>query len=94
MIDHYGSKIRLNFNKDCVKQPNNLTYDYEHRVNGFIVYELDASSSSSSDPTLKNCLFGAVTSTKNVDIEKYGYSDFGIGFDRRSSFTFSCGGFG
>ena len=64
-----------------------------HKVNVYIVYELDASSSSSGDPTLKNCLFGAVTLTKNADIEKYGYFGFGIGFDRRSSFTFSGGRF-
>ena len=88
MIDHYGSKVRLKFNKDCLKQPNNLTYDYGHRVNVYIVYELGASSSNVSDPTLKNCLFGAVTLTKNADIEKNGYSGFCIGFDRRSSFSF------
>ena len=94
LIDHYGSKVRLKFNKDCLKQPNNFTYDYGHKVNVYIVYELGASSSSSSDPTLKDCLFGAVTLTKNADIEKYGYSGFGIGFDRRSSFTFPGGEFG
>ena len=55
---------------------------------------MGASSSSDSDPTLKNCLFGAVTLTKNADIEKYGYSGSGIGFDRRSSFSFPVGGFG
>ena len=26
--------------------------------------------------------------TKNADLEKYGYSGYGIGFDRRSSFSF------
>ena len=94
MIDHYGSKVRLKFNKGCLKQSNNLTYDYGSRVNIYIVYELGASSSNDSDPTLKNCLFGAVTLTKNADIDKYGYSGYGIGFDRRSSFTFPGGGFG
>ena len=39
-------------------------------------------------------LFGINTLTKNADIEKYGYSGFGIGFDRRSSFSFPGGGFG
>ena len=39
-------------------------------------------------------IFSAVTLTKNADIEKYGYSGYGIGFDRRSSFSFSAGGFG
>ena len=94
MIDHYGSKLRLKFNEDCLKHPNKLTYDYGHKVNVYIVYEIGASSSSISDPTLKNCLFGAVTLTTNADIEKYEYSGFGIGFDRRSSFTFPGGGFG
>ena len=32
--------------------------------------------------------------TKNADIDKYGYSVYGIGFDRRWSFSFSGGGFG
>ena len=32
--------------------------------------------------------------TKNADIDKYGYSGYGIGFDRRSSFSFPGGGFG
>ena len=55
-------------------------------VNIYIVYELGASSSHINDPALKNCLFGAVTLTKNADIDKYGYSGYGIRFDRRSSF--------
>ena len=38
--------------------------------------------------------FGAVTLTKNVDIDKYQYSGYGIGFDRKISFTFPGGGFG
>ena len=57
------------------------------KVSAYIVYELGASSSSDSDPTLKNCLFGAFTLTKNADIQNYGYSGVGIGFDRRSSFS-------
>ena len=32
--------------------------------------------------------------TKNTDIDKNGYSGYGIGFDRRSSFSFPGGGFG
>ena len=55
---------------------------------------MKASSSHINEPTLKNCLFGAVTLTKNADIEKYRYSGYGIGFDRRSSFSFPSGGFG
>ena len=32
--------------------------------------------------------------TKNADIDKYGYSGYGIGFVRKSSFSFQNGGFG
>ena len=31
---------------------------------------------------------------EKTDIEKYGYSVYGIGFDRRSRFSFPVGGFG
>ena len=55
--------------------------------------DLCSSSSIINDPTLKNCLFGAVTLTKNSDIEKYGYSGYRIGFDRRGSFSFPGGGY-
>ena len=46
------------------------------------------STSNINDPTLKDCLFGAVTLTKNGDIHKQGYSAYEIGFDKRSSFSF------
>ena len=82
----------MHFTKSYLKQPK-FTFTHKNIVNIYIVYELAASSSNSSDPTLKKCLFGAVTLTKNADIEKYKYSDYGIGFDRRSSFSFPSGGF-
>ena len=94
MIDHYGSKVRVKFNKGCLKQSNKLTYDYGHRVNFYIVYDLGTSSSNDSDPTLKNCLFGAATLTKNADLEKYEYSGCAIGFDRRTSISLPGGEFG
>ena len=40
----------------------------------------------SSFPTLENCLFGAVTLTKNVDMDKCKYSGYGIGFGRHRFF--------
>ena len=63
-------------------------------VNIYIVYDLRVSSSHINDPTIKNCLFGAVILTKDADIDKYRYSGYGIGFDRRGSFSFLGGGFG
>ena len=64
------------------------------KIKIYIVYELGASSSYSDDSALKNSLFGAVKLTKNADIGKYGYSGYGTGFDRTSSFSFPSGGFG
>ena len=93
MIDYLANKIRLKFSGSCLKQPK-LQYTHGTIVNIYIVYELGASGSNDNDPTLKNCLFGAVTLTKNTDIGKYGYSSYGIGFDRKSSISFSGGGFG
>ena len=55
---------------------------------------MDASSSHDNDSIPKNCLFDAVVLTKNADIDKYGYSSYGTGFDRKSSFSFPSGGFG
>ena len=87
LIDYVGDKIRLKFNGSCLKQPK-MQYIHETVANTYIVYEVGASSFSDNDPTLKNCLFGAVTLTKNADIDKCRYSGYGIGFDRRSDFSF------
>ena len=43
---------------------------------------------------MENCSFGAVTLTKNADIDKYGYSGYEIGFDRKGRFSFPGGGYG
>ena len=92
-LNYYGTKTRVKFTKSCLKQSSHIL-THKKVVNIYIVYELGASGSYPSDPTLKNCLFGAVTLTKNADIEKYQYSGYGIGFDRRSSYLFPDGGFG
>ena len=92
-LNCYGTKTGVKFTGSCLKQPKN-SYTHGKVVNIYIVYELGASSSHNNDHTLKNCLFGAVTLTKNYDIDKYGYFGYGIGFDRRGSFSFPCGGFG
>ena len=92
-LSYNDTKIKVQFTGSCLKQPK-FTFTHKKVVNICIVYELGASSSHDSDPTIKNCLFGAVTLTKNADIEKYKYSGYSIGFDRRSSFSFTSGGFG
>ena len=82
---YYPSKIRVKFTGSCLKQ-DKVIFNHGKVVNIYIVYELGASTSSYNNPTIKKCLFGAVTLTKNADIDKYRYSAYGIGFDRRSSF--------
>ena len=72
-----------------------ITYTHEKIVNIYIVYEINKKGNTiTSDLTLENCLFGAVTLTKNVNIDRYGYSGYGIGFDRKGIFSFSGGGYG
>ena len=93
LIDYFGNKIRLKFKGDCLKQ-DKVTYTHRKTVNIYIVYELGTSGSHSNNPTLENCLFGALTLNKNADIDKYQYSGYGIGFDRKSSFSFPGCGFG
>ena len=89
-LNYYGTKTKIKFTGSCLKQSNHIL-THEKVVNIYIAYELTASTSHDSYPTIKNCLFGAVTLTKNADIEKYKYSGYGIGFDRRSSFHFLVG---
>ena len=48
---------------------------------------MNKSIKTSDYPTLENCLFGAVRLTKNADIDKYKYSGYGIGFDRKDSYS-------
>ena len=63
-------------------------------VNVYIVYEITDNFNISSYPTLENCSFGAVKLTKNADIDKYGYSNYGTGFDRHGLFSHPPGGTG
>ena len=92
VLSYYGTKTRVKFTGSCLKQ---TTISYNHRpiINIYIVYELGASSSHFNDLTLKNCLFGAVTLTKDADVNKYHYSGYGIGFDRKGRFSFPSSGF-
>ena len=71
-----------------------IIYTHGKVVNIYIVYEISKSINISDYPTLESCLFGAASLTKNADIDMYGYSGFGIGFDRDGSFSFSGIGLG
>ena len=92
-LSYYGNKTRVKFTGSCLQQPN-ISYTHGKVVNIYIAYEVGASSSHEDDTTLENCLFCAVTLTKNADIDKYGYLGYDIGFYRKSNFSFPNGGFG
>ena len=74
-LDYYGTKTRVEFNGSCLKQ-DKVTFNHGKVVNIYIVYEISKSINISDYPTLENCLFGAVTLTKNTDINKYKYSGY------------------
>ena len=86
MDDYDISKIRIKFDGSLL---NRFLPGILHRniVNFYIVYEITSNYNDRNYPTIENCLFGSVKLTKNVDIDKYGYSGYGIGFDRKASFS-------
>ena len=63
-------------------------------VNIDIFYEISKNYKISSYPTLENCLFGAVSLTKNADIDLCKYSGYGVGLDRKGEFSFGSREFG
>ena len=89
-LSYYGTKIRLEFNGSCLKQ-DKVTYNHENIVNIYIVYEISKHYNISTYPTLEDCLLGAVSLTKNADVDQYKYSGYGIGFDRKGEFSFGNG---
>ena len=92
-LNYLGTKTRVKFSGSCLKQ-DKVTYNHGNIVNIYIVYEINKKDNTViSDPTLENCLFGAVTLAKNDHIDKYKYSGYGIGFDRKSNFSFTNGGY-
>ena len=63
-------------------------------MNIYIVYEIEKNVNISSYPTIENCLFGEVKLTKDVDVNLYKYSGYGIGFNRKGFFSHLSGGTG
>ena len=89
-----GAKLKVRFSGSCLKQIV-ITYNHGKPVNIYIIYEINKKDNRTiSDPTIENCLLGAVILTKNADINKYKYPGYAIGFDRRSISSFPGGGFG
>ena len=69
-LSYYGTKTRENFSGSCLKQ-DKATYNHGITiVNIYIVYKINKNYNSNSYPTLENCLFGAISLTKHVDIDQ------------------------
>ena len=51
-----------------------ITYNRGKAVNIYIFYKISRNINISNYLTLENCLFGAVSLTKNADINKYKHS--------------------
>ena len=93
ILEYESDKIRLLVRGNLLKQ-NKAAYNHKKTVSTYTVYEISSPFTSQSSVTLKSSLFGAVTVTKNSDINKYKCSGYGIGFDSKGSFLHADGNYG
>ena len=68
ILEYIDKRMFVKFDGSCLIKQNNFTFNRE-TGNVYIVYDLD-SDLNNFDPTLENCLFGAINLTKNNDIDK------------------------
>ena len=89
---YVGTKTIVSFSGVWLKQEK-VTLNHGKIVNICIVYRLIKLTNpyKNNNLTVKNALFGAVTLTKNADIDKYKYSGYGIVFDKKPSFSLPNG---
>ena len=90
ILNYYGTKTKVSFDMSCLKQ-NKVTFNHGKIVNIYIVYKIIRIvniNNRGDNLTVQNALFGAISLTKNADVNKYKYSGYGIAFDRTSSFHF------
>ena len=85
ILHFYGTKTKVSFDMSCLKQ-DKVTFNHGKIVNIYIVYEIiriaNINGKRNSNLTVQNTLFGAVSLTKNADVNKYRYSGYGVAFDR------------
>ena len=89
-LSYLGNKTRVEFKGSCLKQ-DKIVYTHGKKKNIYIVYEISKNSNISSYPTLEDCLFGAVSLTKNANIDKYKYSGYCIEYERHGLFSHPIG---
>ena len=72
---------------NCLVNSNNSAF--RKVINLYFSLKLDTWSRDwNTDLVVGNCLFGDVTLTKNVGVDKYGYSGYSIGFNGHSNFYY------
>ena len=97
VLNYYGTKTKVSFEMSSLKQ-DKVTFNHGKIVDIYIVYKIiriaDINGNRNSNLAVQNALFGAVSLTKNAEVNKYKYSGYGIAFDRTSIFSFPGGGNG
>ena len=90
-----GTKTIASFPVARLKK-DKVAFNHGKIVTIYTVYKLIKLSNiyKNNNLTIENALFGAVSLTKNADVDKYKYSGYGLAFDKRGSFSFSGGGYG
>ena len=91
-LNCYGNKIRVEFSGSCLNE-DKATYTHRKIVNIYTHYEITtiATFKSAVIQHWEHFLFGAVSLTENVDIEKYKYIGDGFKLDGKGEFSFPNG---
>ena len=76
-LNYSGTKTRVRFSGSCLKQ-DKITYTHRKIAEIYIVYEINKKRQHKQWSSTRKCWFGAVSLTKNADIDNYKYSGYGI----------------
>ena len=83
----------MNFNGHCLIK-NDISIP-KKAINLYISYTLGPQLRNlKTDFVFSNCLFGSVKLTNIIDLDKYNYTGYGIGFDSCSEFLYTDGSYG
>ena len=72
-------------------EQDKIIYKHGKVVNACIVYQISKHFNVSSYSTIENCFFGAVSLTKNANINRSKSCGYGTGFDRHGYFSHTSG---
>ena len=89
ILNYYGTKTKVSFDMSCLKQ-DKVTFNHGKIVNIYIVYKLIKLSNiyKNNNLTIENALFGAVSLTKNADVDNINILDMGLHLIKEEVFHF------